>query len=182
MTNYKYLVKNSFGFNVVEVLVVAGVMMLLIIMGGGLAGKFSDRRSIDNIANNVASTLHLIKLQSSKQGVEFQAIINYNTTDNEVTITTQRGDSNRNSVNYETLREHKLKLNNQMEIDPPDVDIVLNFSPNNLLSNLNNTIIVKPTVDSKIKRCGKISVGQFGKIYNIAGNWDSTETDIKLSL
>lgn len=171
------LIYKNKGFNVIELLIIAGVVSILVVMAGALSSKFADRRSVDSLAHKITSNLNLVKLQSSRNGVEYQAVINFNDTEKKLTMTTQMGDSNRNSTTFETQYTEEINVFEEYEIvnsdGDTDVDIVFNFNPNNTLGSASGRVEIKPvSADARVLKCAEIVVSPFGRIRTIFGRWD----------
>jgi len=160
------------GFNIVEVLIVAGMISMLAVIAGSMASRFSINRKVDNITRTISSTLQIAKLKSARRGVEYQAVMSYDESDNSLTITMQIGDSNRRSDNYTTETSQKLNVLSGITITPSKK--IINFNPNGTLGGSSGSITIKPTDDTKIKRCGRIIVTPFGRIRVLHGNWEDT--------
>ena len=62
------------GYSVIEVLIVAGVISLTAVMSGMLTSKFFMSRAIDDITQNITSTVQVAKMKSARQGVEYRAV------------------------------------------------------------------------------------------------------------
>jgi len=160
------------GFNIVEVLIVAGMISMLAVIAGSMASRFSINRKVDNITRTISSTLQIAKLKSARRGVEYQAVMSYDESDNSLTITMQIGDSNRRSDNYTTETSQKLNVLSGITITPSKK--IINFNPNGTLGGSSGSITIRPTDDTKIKRCGRIIVTPFGRIRVLHGNWQGT--------
>ena len=199
------IIKNEDGYNLIEILVVVGIMMAIIVIAGSMSSKFAARRSVDNMTRNISSTLQVAKLNSLRQGVEYRAVLascgqldntdpdcpvcdtynDYNPGDDTITITIERGDSNRGSANWCVASSQTRKIQQGMALDleniPESDPLRLNFNPNGSLVDETGAILaqqidigVEPTTDAKIKRCGGITVTPFGRIGIVEGNWDGT--------
>lgn len=169
------LFKNNKGFNVLEVLIVAGFMAILVIMAGGLSGKFALRRNIDNVANRITSELNITKLQAARDGVQYRTLINFDGDDRRLTIKSVRGDSNRASTfdNDSPITEQSMKIMSDYAIIPSEVDTTIDFNPNGTIASA-TTITMRPTdiEESDVKKCARIIVSRFGRINTIIGRWD----------
>jgi Tfp pilus assembly protein FimT len=154
------------------VLIVAGMISMLAVIAGSMVGRFSVNRRVDNITRTISSTLQIAKLKSARHGVEYQAVMTYEESDNSLTITMQIGDSNRGSDNYTTETSQKLNVLNGIKITPSNK--IINFNPNGTLGGSSGSITIRPTGDTKIRRCGRIIVTPFGRIRVLHGNWDGT--------
>ncbi len=68
--------KEKAGFSIIEVLVVVSVVAIVIAIGASsFSSKFAVRRSVDDLSNNIGSTLQLIKLQSARNGAEYRIVL-----------------------------------------------------------------------------------------------------------
>jgi Tfp pilus assembly protein FimT len=160
------------GLNIVEALIVAGMISMLIVIAGSMGSRFFVNRKVDNITRTISSTLQIAKLKSARHGVECQAVIDYDNSNNSLTIEMQIGDSNRGSVRYTTETSQKLNVSSGISITPSNK--IINFNPNGTLGGSSGTITIRPSDGSKIMRCGRIVVTPFGRIRVIVGNWDGT--------
>lgn len=160
------------GLNVVELLVVGGMISILIAIGGSIGSRFFVNRKVDNITRTISSTLQIAKLKSAKHGVEYQAVISYDKSKNSLAIAMQVGDSNRRSERYTTETSKELNVSNGISITPSNK--IMNFNPNGTLGGSSGSITVRPSDGAKITRCGRIVVTPFGRIRVIVGNWDGT--------
>lgn len=199
------IIKKEDGYNMIEILFVAGIMMTIIVIAGSMSGKFAARRSVDNMTRNISSTLQIAKLSSLRQGVEYRAVLascqqldnaepdcpvcdtydDYNVGDDTITISIERGDSNRGSTNWCVISSQTRNVQKGMALDLESIaetdPLRLNFNPNGSLVDETGAILtqqidigVEPTTDAKITRCGGITVTPFGRIGIIEGNWDGT--------
>lgn len=160
------------GLNIVEVLIVAGIISMLVVIGGSMASRFFANRKVDNITRTISSTLQIAKLKSARRGVEYQTVISYDSSDKSLTIAMQIGDSNRGSDNYTTETSQKLHVSNGIMITPSHK--IMNFNPNGTLGGSSGSITIRPSDGTKIRRCGRIVVTPFGRIRVLQGNWDGT--------
>jgi Tfp pilus assembly protein FimT len=160
------------GLNIIEVLIVAGIISILVVMTGSMASKFFVDRKVDNITRTISSTLQIAKLKSAKRGVEYQAVITYDNSNRSLTIAMQIGDSNRGSDNYTTETSQKLHVSDGIMITPSHK--IMNFNPNGTLGGSSGSITIRPSDGAKIRRCGRIVVTPFGRIRVVQGNWDGT--------
>ncbi len=166
------------GFTLLELLVVVAVISIVVIMAGSLSSVFALRRDVDDVSYRIASTLNLVKLQALREGVEFRAQFTYNSENNTLSITTFRGDSNRNSSIFTQLATQQISLINDYEMTPTTTSI--EFNPNFTAGGA-GSIQIKPISDSstKVKKCGNIVVSPFGRIRTIIGNWDTGSEECK---
>lgn len=179
------IIKKKNGYTVVELVFVVGVMALLIAIGGTFSTKIFARRSVDNISNSITSQLNLIKLQSSREGVEFQATLTYTPANpstnpnNNLEIVATRGDSARNA-NFNVLNEVSnvdFRILDEYTITPANSTIT--FSPT---GNLNAGITISlipnvPEADAIIRKCGIINVNNLGRISTTIGRWDFSDME-----
>ncbi|MGQ0793628.1 MAG: pilus assembly FimT family protein [Deltaproteobacteria bacterium] len=167
--------KKRSGFSLIEAIVVTGIISIFVVLAGGLSSKVFSRRSVDNITQNIASTLQLVKLKAARQGVEYQAIFTYDAVEQTLEIVTERGDSNRGSVDYAEESSHTIKVLKGMNITP--AARTFNFNPNGTLGGASGTMRIIPTTEANIKKCGSVVVSPFGRIRVIEGNWDGSNCD-----
>lgn len=174
------ILKQKKGFTLIEALLVASIIGIVVIMAGGLSSKFALRRSVDDLAYRITSTFNLVKLQASRNGVEYQANLNYDGTGNKLTIETKRGDSNRFS-DFSTISPESSQEISVMS----DYEIILSstntieFNPNQTVGG-SGTIEIRPkTANSSVTKCGVIVVSPFGRIRTVIGRWDFTTNECK---
>jgi len=169
------------GFTIIESLIVVALIAVLLILGGNLSGKFASRRNMDNMAHKVASYLNLIKIQSSRNGVEYRTVLNFNDETSIMSFKTERGDSNRNSLNWVETASETLGMVADYSIIPSASDVIFRFTPTSSPTNNNEQILtIKPTSeDSKIDKCAVIGVSNFGRIRTIIGRWDFDSSNCK---
>jgi len=160
------------GLNILEVLIVAGMISMLIVIAGSMGTRFFVNRKVDNITRTISSTLQIAKLKSARHGVEYQAVVSYDNSNKSLTIAMQIGDSNRGSERYTTETSQTLNVSNGISITPSNK--IINFNPNGTLGGSSGSISIRPSDGSKITRCGRIVVTPFGRIRVIVGNWDGT--------
>ena len=180
----KKILKKEKGFSAIEVIVVATTLAIIIVIGTAISSKIFLRRSVDNITNTITSQLTLVKLQSSRNGVEFRAILNFDNDDNILRIISLRGDSNNNSIfpdpdtepdSVNILSTFDYKLLADYQIIPSVSNIT--FSPDNLLAG-QNTITIRPSVseeNAKIRKCGVVNVSNIGRISATIGKWNFSD-------
>jgi Tfp pilus assembly protein FimT len=160
------------GFNIIEILIVAGMVSMLVVIAGSIGIRFLANRKVDNITRTISSTLQIAKLKSARRGVEYQAVISYDNSNESLTIAMQIGDSNRGSDNYTTETSQKLHVSNGITITPSHK--IMNFNPNGTLGGSSGSITIRPSDGTKIRRCGRIVVTPFGRIRVVQGKWDGT--------
>ncbi|HWP93876.1 MAG TPA: hypothetical protein VNN20_16945 [Thermodesulfobacteriota bacterium] len=202
--------KREEGFNIVEILMVAGVMMAIIVIAGSMSGRFAARRSVDNMTRNLSSTLQLAKLNAVRQGVEYRAVLasctqldnadpdcpvcdaydDYAPGDDTITITIERGDSNRGSTNWCVVSTQTRRVQQGMALDltniPETAPRRFNFNPNGTLVDQTGAILaqqidigVEPAAGAKVRRCGRVTVTPLGRIGIVEGNWDQGASECK---
>lgn len=168
------------GFTIVEALVVASIIAIVIVMAGSLSSKFAMSRGVDDLAHRITSTFNLIRLQASRNGVEYQANLTYDNTNNKLTIETKRGDSNRfsdfSSISADTSQELSVMEDYSVIFSNTST---IEFNPNQTVGGA-GTIEIRPnTADSTITKCGVIVINPFGRIRTIIGRWDFTSNECK---
>jgi Tfp pilus assembly protein FimT len=193
-----------------ELIVMVGVMVIIIVIAGSMSARFAQRRSVDNMTRNLSSTLQLAKLNAVRQGVEYRAVLascsqldnadpdcpvcdaydDYAPGDDTVTITIERGDSNRGSTNWCVISMQTRRVQQGMALDLTDIPETaprrFNFNPNGTLVDQTGAILaqqidigVKPAAGTKIRRCGRITVTPLGRIGIVEGNWDQGASECK---
>jgi len=165
------LLKDREGFNLIEVLLVTGIIGIVLALAGNLSGKFAGRRSIDRITANVSSTLQIVKLKALRHGLEYQAVFTFDSNEKTLNIVTQRGNSNRGSDRYEEETSQKIRVKEGVVVTPANRRF--NFNPNGTLGGVSGNITIRPT-NNNTKRCGRIVVSPFGRIRVVQGNWNGT--------
>ncbi len=154
------------GYSVIEVLIVAGVISLTAVMSGMLTSKFFMSRAIDDITQNITSTVQVAKMKSARQGVEYRAVFakcadldnsdldcpvcnnydDYQAGDPTVTFTIERGDSNKGSTTWCVESTQSKKVSNQMDMDLTDMSendpYRLGFNPSGFVVDSTGTPIV----------------------------------------
>jgi len=126
------------GYSVIEVLIVAGVISLTAVMSGMLTSKFFMSRAIDDITQNITSTVQVAKMKSARQGVEYRAVFarcstpldtsdpdcpvcntydDYVAGDGTMTFTIERGDSNKGSTTWCVESTQTKKITDQMDMN-----------------------------------------------------------------
>lgn len=165
---------NKKGFTVIETLIVVAIIGILLAMASSLSSKFATRRSIDNMAHKVTSNLNLVKIQSSRNGVEYRTVLNFDDDEKEMSFTTERGDSNRNSTNWFETASETVGMKTDYSIIPSASDVIFRFTPTSSITNNNEQLItIKPeNADTNIDKCAIIGVTNFGRIRTIIGRWD----------
>ena len=128
------------GFTIVEILVVITVIVTIIAISSSyLSGKFALRRSVDDITNQIASTLQLVKLKSARDGVEYRVVfanciniddsdddcrkcnsdasyVQYQEGDEELTLILERGDSNIGSTIWCIQSIHTKRFQSDLDL------------------------------------------------------------------
>jgi prepilin-type N-terminal cleavage/methylation domain-containing protein len=131
---------NARGFSLIEILVVIAVMGTVLAIGASyITGKSAQRRSVDGVTNNISSMLHLGKLKSVRDGVEYRVVlarcddidesdpdcpfcktdgdyIEYQAGDDEVSLILERGDSNAGSTLWCMQSEHSKRFQSDLNL------------------------------------------------------------------
>lgn len=166
---------NQNGFSVIELLIVIGMISVILGISISISSKIFQRRSVDNITHQITSFLNLVKLQSARQGLEYQVTLDYNNLNNTLTLINERGDSNINSANYQELSSHQISLPENYIITLPRGRVThsFNFNPNGTLGGASGSIRIRPAaIPTRITKCGRIVVSPFGRIRTVIGRWD----------
>jgi len=87
-------------------------------------------------------------------------------------IVRERGDSNTVSANWTELSSKKVKIEQNLLLDLPSQPVI--FKPTGTSQNP-GTCVIKPNTSANYKRCGQVSVSNFGIIEIIKGNWDGSD-------
>ena len=192
-------------FSIIEVLMVAGIISLAAVMSGMVASRFFMSRRIDDIARNFTSTIQVAKMKSARNGVEYRAVFasctnlntaspncpicnnydNYETGDETMTFTIERGDSNTGSNTWCVESTQSKKMSDQMIINMAGMTendpYQLGFNPRGFVVDSTGTPIeevqtmsINPSSISHVKRCGNVELSGLGRINVIQGNWDGT--------
>ncbi len=164
--------KNNKGYNIIEVLIVASVMSIIIVVGASnFSSKFALRRSVDDTTHKITSTLQFIKLKAGREGVEYQAELDFDPVTQVLTITTNRGDSNINSANFTEEDVNEVKLLSDVIIVPSTHTLI--YRPNGTIAASGvGDLAIHPLAGSVIEKCGGISINRFGRLNIVNGNWD----------
>jgi Tfp pilus assembly protein FimT len=196
------------GMSIVEALVVVGVISLLAAIAGLMVSRFNSSRSINDITRNISSTLQMAKLKSARDGVEYRAVFsrcdevddtdpnckfcnNYSDfalEDDTLTITLERGNSNKGSDKWCIVSSQTKKMNKNFELDLTDMDetdpLRCGFSPKGFMVDQNGepvttddtvSMLVTPTSTSHVNTCGIVELSPpLGGINVVRGNWDGT--------
>ncbi len=94
---------------IVELLVTTAIAGTIIAIGSfAITGKFAMRRSVDQVGEKINASLQQSKLKSAREGVEYQTVMNYNSSTNTLTVENQRGDSNVGSTFYTTISSDEI--------------------------------------------------------------------------
>jgi Tfp pilus assembly protein FimT len=164
------------GLSLIELLVVMSFISILVLMAGVLSARFAARHSTDDVTRTISSTLQLIKLKASRQGVEYQAVLTFTSSKNTLTVVTQRGNSNRGTCSTCYVTETSQIINVQgIALSPASQ--TYNFNPDGTLGAASGTIKIMPSDGVGGKRCGKVIVSPFGRIRIIEGSWDPSAND-----
>jgi len=129
--------RNSDGYNIVEILIVISVMITVIVIGSSyITDKFALRRSVDGVTNNISSMLQVGKLRSVRDGVEYRVVLarcdniddsdpdcpqcdsydQYQAGDNDVSLILERGDSNVGSTVWCMQSAHSKKFQSDLNL------------------------------------------------------------------
>ena len=154
------------GYSVIEVLIVAGVISLTAVMSGMLTSKFFMSRAIDDITQNITSSIQVAKMKSARQGVEYRAVfascanlnnldldcpicndyVDYQEGDLTMTFTIERGDSNKGSTTWCVESTQSKKISTQMDMNLTGISendpYRLGFSPRGFVVDSTGTPIV----------------------------------------
>lgn len=163
------------GFNIIELIVIIGIISVILAIAGNISSKLFLRRSVDNIIFQVGSLLNQTKLQAARQGVEYQLTLNYDETNNILNVSTERGDSNTNSTIYQTISSYQISIPENYTITLPRRRTThsFNFNPNNTLGGASGSIRIRPAaMPSRISKCGRIVISPFGRIRTVIGRWN----------
>jgi Tfp pilus assembly protein FimT len=187
------IIRKINGFSIIEVLIVAGVMAIVIVIAGVMSSKIYSRRSVDNVTRNISTSLQIAKLKAARQGVEYRTVfakctdldesdpgcpvcetyVNYSAGDKTITISTERGDSNKDSTNWcvETSQEVKIRKGVILNFKPSTLNPYrYSFNPNGTGSS--GSVVVQPTAEADTRKCGRIVLSTIGRIRIIEGNWN----------
>ena len=164
---------------IVELLVTTAIAGIIIAIGSfAITGKFAMRRSVDQVGEKINASLQQSKLRSARDGVEYQTVMNYNSSTNTLTVENQRGDSNVGSTFYTTISSDEIEMLSDYTIVPPVR--TFNFNPNGMVGGASGTITIKPVdQNSQIFKCGKIVVSPMGRISFTTGNYNYTDNKCK---
>ena len=132
--------RNTYGFSLIEVMVVITVMITVLALGTSyITGKSAQRRSVDGVTNNISSMLQLGKLKSVRDGVEYRVVfarcddidesdpdcpfcktdadyVEYQDGDKEVSLILERGDSNLSSTFWCIQSAHSKKFQSDLTL------------------------------------------------------------------
>ncbi len=197
--------KGNAGYNIIEVLVVVTVAAIVFVIGASsLSSKFAVRRSVDELTNNIGSTLQLIKLQSARTGAEHRIVLagcdtiddedpdcpicesynGYSEGDGEFSIIVERGDSNRQSGVWciQSTQTKKISPDLALAASPNVANdpFRISFLPTGMRSDFRTDGLVEsftliPEADRNVDRCGQVEVTPSGGIRIIEGRWDETD-------
>jgi len=158
------------GFSLIELLFVTAILSIVIVIAGSFSTSFSSRRKVDQVTNSISSNIQISKLQAARDGVEHR--ISMSLTGDILEIVRERGDSNTVSANWTELFSQKVKIEQNLLLDLPSQPVI--FKPTGVSTNP-GTCVIKPTSSARYKRCGQVSVSNFGIIEIIKGNWDGSD-------
>lgn len=171
---FKSKYKNN-GYSIIELVVIIGIISAIFAITGNISSKLFLRRSVENIVFQIGSLLNQSKLQAARQGVEYQVTLNYDNINSILNVSTERGDSNINSINYQTIRTQQISIPENYIINLPRMRTThsFNFNPNNTLGGASGSILIRPeSVPTNISKCGRIIISPFGRIRTVIGRWN----------
>ena len=192
------------GMTIVEALVVASVVSLLAAIAGIMVSRFTVSRTINDLTRNISSTLQMAKLKSARDGVEYRVIFsrcndiddtdpNCNFCNNYIdfaaghenlTITLERGNSNRGSDKWCIESSQTKKMSGNFNLNLTDMAETgpyrSGFGPKGFMVDQNgepvvNTVsmLVTPAATSRVSACGIVELSpSLGRINVVRGNWD----------
>jgi Tfp pilus assembly major pilin PilA len=201
---------------IIEALIVASVISLLAGIAGLMVSRFTVSRSINDITRNISSTLQMAKMKSARDGVEYRAVFsqcddiddtdpnckfcnNYNDFalgDDTLTITLERGNSNRGSDKWCIVSSQTKKINKNFNLNMADMGetdpLRCGFGPKGFMVDQNGepvttdpepdtdletvSMLVTPTVTSRVNTCGIVELSpSLGRVDVVRGNWDGTD-------
>jgi prepilin-type N-terminal cleavage/methylation domain-containing protein len=198
--------KGQRGFTIVEILVVMSVMVIVLAVGSSFFSSMSVlRRSVDETTNNISSLLQIGKLRSARDGVEYRVVFagcgnvddsdadcpvcaslasyeGYQEGDDILTVTFERGDSNRGSTMWCIQSSHTRKFRSDLvftasdnlgeEDGPPSFTFLPTGMRRDFLEDTEDEIVtISPVNDSRIDKCGVITVSPSGNISVNEGKW-----------
>ena len=133
--------RDTKGFSLVEILVVVTIMVMLLAIGTTfISGKAAQRRSVEEVTNNISSMLQTGKLMSLRDGVEYRVIFakcdniddtdpdcptcgkytDYKAGDKEISLIMERGDSNTGSTKWCMQSEHSRRFQSDLDLTASD--------------------------------------------------------------
>lgn len=204
---------------IIEALIVATVISLLAGIAGLMVSRFTVSRSINDITRNISSTLQMAKLKSARDGVEYRAVFSqcddiddtdpdckfcnsytdFAPGDDTLTITLERGNSNRGSDKWCIVSSQTKKMSANFNLDLTDMaepdqtdPLRCGFGPKGFMVDPNGepvttdplpdadlemvSMLVTPTVTSRVNTCGIVELSlSLGRINVVRGNWDGTD-------
>jgi len=207
--------ENKKGFTIMEALVVTGIIALLVSMSGAIVSKYTVSRSFDDTMKGMSSMLQMAKMKAARHGVEYRAVFalctNLNTTDEDctvcdayqdfasgddtITMSIERGNSNRGSDRWCIESTITKKISNYMDLDmtdiPESVPYRCGFNPNGFVVDENGSpmtidpvpdnnndrfsMSIVPSANAEVNRCGIVDLWvPLGRISVLQGNWDGT--------
>jgi type II secretory pathway pseudopilin PulG len=208
--------KGQRGMTIIEALVVAGVISLLAAVAGLMVSRFTVSRTINDITRNISSTLQMAKLKSARDGVEYRAVFSqcddiddtdpnckfcngytdFVMGDDTLTITLERGNSNRGSDKWCIESSQAKKMSSNFNLNLTDMAETgpyrCGFSPKGFVVDQNGlpittdpapdddeetvSMLVTPTSTSRVNSCGIVELSPpLARIDVIRGNWDGTD-------
>jgi prepilin-type N-terminal cleavage/methylation domain-containing protein len=134
-------IESQEGMTLIEVLVAAGIVSLMVVLGGMMVSRFTVSRSINDITRNISATLQMAKLKSARDGVEYRAVfsrctdiddtrpncrvcntyVDFAPGDESLTITLERGNSNKGSDRWCVVSSQTKKMTQNFNLDLTDM-------------------------------------------------------------
>ena len=200
--------KRQRGMTVIEALIVVGVVALLAGIAGLMVSRFNTSRTMNDIARNISSTLQMAKMKSARDGVEYRAVFSrcdtvddddpdckvctsytdFASVDDTLTITLERGNSNKGSDKWCIVSSQTKKMNQNFNLDLTDMDetgpLRCGFGPRGLMVDEEGemvtgdtvSMLITPTSTSRVTTCGIVELSPpLGGINVVRGNWDGTD-------
>jgi len=193
------------GISIIEILIVTGVIALIVTFAASMAGQHMTSRSLDDMMKNMSSTLQMAKMKASRHGVEYRAVfsectvvddtdpdcpvcttyVDFATGDDTMTMSIERGNSNRGSSKWCIESTVTKKIHSHMDLDMTAITendpYRCGFNPNGFVVDANGTPVgapipmsITPNSFAKVNRCGSVEVKPIGGVTVLKGNWDGT--------
>lgn len=206
------------GMTIIEALIVASVISLFAGIAGLMVSRFNTSRTINDITRNISATLQMAKLKSARDGVEYRAVFsrcndidetdpdcrfcNDDYTDfdplvdDTLTITLERGNSNRGSDKWCIVSSQTKKMNSNFNLNMTDMGetdpLRCGFGPKGFMVDQNGepvttdpppdgdqetvSMLLTPNGTSRVNTCGIVELSpSLGRINVVRGNWDGTD-------